>query len=83
MRSFFFVEVGGFEPPSKQAAKMFSTRLAFVEFSFVFLVKSQPKHNLFSVVRMVYRNLYAFGSTGLILQAKPVEQRFFAEAALT
>jgi|GEM_PF-2946558 len=52
-----FVELGGFEPPSKQAAKMLSTRLAFVGFSFVFLVKSQPKHNLVSVIQMVYRNL--------------------------
>jgi len=53
----FFVELGGLEPPSKQAAKMLSTRLAFVEFSFVFLVKSQPKHNLVPVIRMFYRNL--------------------------
>jgi len=52
-----FVELGGLEPPSKQAAKMLSTRLAFVEFSFVFLVKSEPKHNLFSVIQMFYRNL--------------------------
>jgi len=54
---FPFVELGGLEPPSKQAAKMLSTRLAFVVFSSEFLVKSQPKSGLVSVVRMFYRNL--------------------------